>query len=164
MSNKLGGSVVCPGSFDPVTLGHLDIFRRASEQFESVVIAVLQNPAKSNLFSVDERISMIAEATAELANVEVTSFQGLLVDFCKSRDISTILKGLRAVSDFDYELQMAQLNYQIGNVETFFMASNPTYSFLSSSMAKEVAKYGGSVSQLVPVNVAKALAAKFKQA
>ena len=164
MTNKLGGSVVCPGSFDPVTLGHLDIFRRASVQFESVVIAVLQNPAKSNLFSADERINMIAEATKDLANVEVVSFQGLLVDFCKSRNISTIVKGLRAVSDFDYELQMAQLNHQIGDVETFFMSSNPTYSFLSSSMAKEVAKYGGSVSQLVPKNVAAALAAKFKQA
>jgi pantetheine-phosphate adenylyltransferase len=107
---------------------------------------------------------MISEATKDLDNVEVVSFQGLLVDFCKSRNISTIVKGLRAVSDFDYELQMAQLNHQISDVETFFMSSNPTYSFLSSSMAKEVAKYGGSVSQLVPANVAAALAAKFKQA
>jgi pantetheine-phosphate adenylyltransferase len=164
MTKKLGGSVVCPGSFDPITLGHLDIIRRASLQFDSVAIAVLQNPAKSNLFSVDERIDMISEATKDLDNVEVVSFQGLLVDFCKSRNISTIVKGLRAVSDFDYELQMAQLNHQISDVETFFMSSNPTYSFLSSSMAKEVAKYGGSVSQLVPANVAAALAAKFKQA
>lgn len=164
MSSKLGGPIVCPGSFDPVTLGHLDIFQRASEQFESVVIAVLQNPSKSNLFTVEERIELLQDATANLANVEVTSFQGLLVDFCKSRKITAIVKGLRAVSDFDYELQMAQLNHQIGGVETFFMSSNPTYSFLSSSMAKEVAKYGGSVSQLVPANVASALAKKFKQA
>lgn len=162
MKQKLGGTVVCPGSFDPVTLGHLDIFNRASEQFESVVIAVLQNPAKANLFSVQERIQLISEATAKLANVEVTSFQGLLVDFCKSRGISTIVKGLRAVSDFDYELQMAQLNHQLGNVETLFMSTNPTYSFLSSSMAKEVAKYGGNVTELVPANVAAALAEKFK--
>jgi pantetheine-phosphate adenylyltransferase len=161
MNGRLGGPVVCPGSFDPVTLGHLDIFRRASEQFERVVIAVLQNPAKSNLFSVQERIELLTEATADLPNIEVTSFQGLLVDFCKAQNISAIVKGLRAVSDFDYELQMAQLNHQIGNVETFFMSSNPTYSFLSSSMAKEVAKYGGSVEQLVPTNVAAALARKF---
>lgn len=164
MNNKLGGIAVCPGSFDPVTLGHLDIFRRASDQFQSVVVAVLQNPAKSNLFSVEERISLITEATNNIANIEVTSFQGLLVDFCKSRKISTIVKGLRAVSDFDYELQMAQLNYQIGGIETFFMSSNPTFSFLSSSMTKEVAKYGGSVSQLVPANVADALAKKYEQA
>lgn len=162
MKQKLGGTVVCPGSFDPVTLGHLDIFNRASEQFESVVIAVLQNPAKANLFSVQERIQLISEATAKLANVEVSSFQGLLVDYCKSRGISTIVKGLRAVSDFDYELQMAQLNHQLGNVETLFMSTNPTYSFLSSSMAKEVAKYGGNVTELVPANVAAALAEKFK--
>lgn len=162
MKQKLGGTVVCPGSFDPVTLGHLDIFNRASEQFESVVIAVLQNPAKANLFSVQERIQLISAATAKLANVEVTSFQGLLVDFCKSRGISTIVKGLRAVSDFDYELQMAQLNHQLGNVETLFMSTNPTYSFLSSSMAREVAKHGGNVTELVPANVAAALAEKFK--
>ncbi|MBM3690723.1 MAG: pantetheine-phosphate adenylyltransferase [Actinobacteria bacterium] len=161
MSAKLGGPVICPGSFDPVTLGHLDIFARASEQFESVVIAVLQNPAKSNLFSVEERMEMLKVATAEWKNIEVTSFQGLLVDFCKSRKINAIVKGLRAVSDFDYELQMAQLNHQIGGVETFFMSSNPTYSFLSSSMTKEVARYGGSVDQLVPTNVAKALKLKF---
>jgi pantetheine-phosphate adenylyltransferase len=162
MKQKLGGTVVCPGSFDPVTLGHLDIFNRASEQFESVVIAVLQNPTKANLFSVQERIQLISEATAKLANVEVTSFQGLLVDFCKSRGISTIVKGLRAVSDFDYELQMAQLNHQLGDVETLFMATNPTHSFLSSSMAKEVAKFGGNLTELVPANVAAALAEKFK--
>jgi pantetheine-phosphate adenylyltransferase len=161
MSSKLGGRVVCPGSFDPVTLGHLDIFARASEQFESVVVAVLQNPAKSNLFSVQERIDLIREATNGLTNIEVTSFQGLLVDFCQENKIMAIIKGLRAVSDFDYELQMAQLNHQIGAVETFFMSSNPTYSFLSSSMAKEVAKYGGSVDQLVPPNVAAALKSKF---
>ena len=162
MKQKLGGTVVCPGSFDPVTLGHLDIFNRASEQFESVVIAVLQNPAKANLFSVQERIQLISEATAKLANVDVTSFQGLLVDFCNSRGISTIVKGLRAVSDFDYELQMAQLNHQLGDVETLFMATNPTHSFLSSSMAKEVAKFGGNLTELVPANVAAALAEKFK--
>jgi pantetheine-phosphate adenylyltransferase len=162
MKQKLGGTVVCPGSFDPVTLGHLDIFNRASEQFEYVVIAVLQNPTKANLFSVQERIQLISEATAKLANVEVTSFQGLLVDFCKSRGISTIVKGLRAVSDFDYELQMAQLNHQLGDVETLFMATNPTHSFLSSSMAKEVAKFGGNLTELVPANVAAALAEKFK--
>lgn len=161
MSSKLSGPVVCPGSFDPVTLGHLDIFHRASKQFEKVVIAVLQNPVKSNLFSVEERIELLVDATADLSNVEVTSFEGLLVDFCKRKNIMAIVKGLRAVSDFDYELQMAQLNHQIGGVETFFMSSNPTYSFLSSSMAKEVAKFGGSVDLLVPTNVAAALSRKF---
>ena len=158
----LGGTVVCPGSFDPVTLGHLDVFVRSAEKFDHVVVAVLENSTKTSLFTVAERIQLLTNATRDFTNIEVTSFAGLLVDFCKSRNISAIVKGLRAVSDFDYELQMAQLNHQLANVETFFMSSNPTYSFLSSSMAKEVAKYGGSVKGLVPENVEEALIAKFK--
>ena len=154
--------MVCPGSFDPVTLGHLDVFVRSAEKFDHVVVAVLENSTKTSLFTVAERIQLLTNATKDYTNIEVTSFAGLLVDFCKSRNISAIVKGLRAVSDFDYELQMAQLNHQLANVETFFMSSNPTYSFLSSSMAKEVAKYGGSVKGLVPENVEDALIAKFK--
>ena len=141
---------VCPGSFDPVTNGHLDIIGRASRLYDEVTVAVLVNPAKTGLFEVEERIEMLREVTAELGNVRVDSFQGLLVDFCRERDIPVVVKGLRAVSDFDYELQMAQMNNRLTGVETLFVATNPEYSFLSSSLVKEVAKWGGDVSGLVP--------------
>ena len=125
---------VCPGSFDPITFGHLDIIARASAHFDHVVIAVLENRTKSSLFTVDERIEMIRETTAHLTNVSVDSWSGLLVDYCKSNSIQAIVKGLRAVTDFDYELQMAQVNLQGSGVETMFMATSPVHSFLSSSL------------------------------
>jgi pantetheine-phosphate adenylyltransferase len=148
---------VCPGSFDPITFGHLDIISRASAHFDHVVIAVLENRTKSSLFTVDERIEMICETTAHLSNVSVDSWSGLLVDYCKSNSIQAIVKGLRAVSDFDYELQMAQVNLQGSGVETMFMATSPVHSFLSSSLVKELAHYGGDVSTMVPASINAAL-------
>lgn len=142
--------VVCPGSFDPVTNGHLDVIERATTLYDEVVVAVLVNVNKKELFSVDERIELLNEVTKGYGNVSVTSFHGLLVDFCREHDIPAIIKGLRAVSDFDYELQMAQMNHSLSGVETLFVATNPLYSFLSSSLVKEVATYGGDVSGLVP--------------
>jgi pantetheine-phosphate adenylyltransferase len=142
--------VVCPGSFDPVTLGHLDIIGRASLLYDEVVVAVLINKSKKSLFSVEERIDMLREVTAQYGNVTIDSFHGLLVDFCTARGINAIVKGLRAISDFDYELQMAQMNHGLQGVETLFMPTNPLYSFLSSSLVKEVATYGGDVSGLLP--------------
>ncbi len=141
---------VCPGSFDPVTNGHLDIVQRASNLFDEVVVAVLINKKKQGMFTVDERIELLQQVTADLPNVVVDSFHGLLVDFCRDREIHAIVKGLRAVSDFDYELQMAQMNYQLARVDTVFVSTNPLYSFLSSSLVKEVATYGGDVSNLLP--------------
>ena len=144
------GSAVCPGTFDPVTHGHLDIIERAGRVFDTLVVAVLDNPRKQPLFSVEERLAMLKEATAEFDNVEIDSFQGLLVDYAKRRNIGVIVKGLRAVSDFDYELQMAQMNGRLTGVETFFMHTTPKWSYLSSSLVKEVAGYGGDVTGLVP--------------
>ena len=141
---------VCPGSFDPVTNGHLDVIDRASKLYDEVTVAVLVNTAKSGLFEVGDRIEMLREVTAALGNVVVDSFQGLLVDYCRDRDIPVVVKGLRAVSDFDYELQMAQMNNRLTGIETLFVATNPEYSFLSSSLVKEVATWGGDVSGLVP--------------
>jgi pantetheine-phosphate adenylyltransferase len=144
---------VCPGSYDPATNGHLDIIDRAAGQFDEVVVAVLINKSKKGLFSAEERMDMLKETTGHLSNVRVDSWHGLLVDYCRANGIWTIVKGLRAVSDFDYELQMAQMNYQLSGVDTMFMPSNPTYSFLSSSLIKEVATYGGDVSHLLPPTV-----------
>jgi pantetheine-phosphate adenylyltransferase len=141
---------VCPGSFDPVTNGHLDVLARASRLYDEVTAAVLVNPGKSGLFEVPERIEMLREVTTELGNVRVDSFEGLLVDYCRERGIPVVVKGLRAVSDFDYELQMAQMNHRLTGLETFFVATNPEYSFLSSSLVKEVARWGGDVGGLVP--------------
>jgi len=145
---------VCPGSFDPVTNGHLDIVVRAARLYDELVVGVLVNPSKAGLFSLEERIELLAEVTADLDNVRVQAFQGLLVDFCKANDIAVVVKGLRAVSDFDYELQMAQMNLGLAGVETLFMPTNPLYSFLSSSLIKDVAKWGGDVSGHVPHEVA----------
>ena len=142
--------VVYPGSFDPVTNGHLDIISRAARLYDEVIVAVLLNLSKSALFTVDERAEMLREVTTEFSNVRVASFDGLIVDFCKANDVSAIVKGLRAVSDFDYELQMAQMNYSQAGVETMFMTTNPLYAFLSSSLVKEFAKFGGNVASLVP--------------
>ena len=141
---------VCPGSFDPVTNGHLDVFSRASLLFDEVVVAVLINKTKRSLFTVDERIEMLTQVTAPLGNVRIDAFHGLLVDFCRDRGIPAIVKGLRAVSDFDYELQMAQMNHRLAGVETLFVSTNPLYSYLSSSLVKEVVTYGGDVTGLVP--------------
>ncbi|MFG2884489.1 pantetheine-phosphate adenylyltransferase [Streptomyces sp. NPDC048297] len=148
---------VCPGSFDPITNGHLDIIARASRLYDEVYVAVMINKSKKGLFDIEERIELIRQVTADFANVRVEAFHGLLVDFCKQRDIPAIVKGLRAVSDFDYELQMAQMNVGLTGVETLFVPTNPTYSFLSSSLVKEVAAWGGDVSHLVPPVVLDAL-------
>lgn len=154
----MGLTALCPGTFDPVTNGHLDIIERAGQHFDSVVVAVLDNPAKEPMFSVEERVSMLKEATAALRNVEVASFSGLLVEFAKKRGSPVIVKGLRAVTDFEYEIQMAQMNRRLADVETFFMTTAPNWSYLSSSLVKEVARHGGDVSGLVPAVVAERLA------
>ena len=144
------GSAVCPGTFDPVTNGHLDIIERASGVFDTLVVAVLDNPRKDPLFSVEERLGLLKEACADLPNIEIDSFQGLLVDYARGRSIGVIVKGLRAISDFEYELQMAQMNERLTGVVTFFMHTSPKWSYLSSSLVKEVATYGGDVTGLVP--------------
>ncbi|MGB4325739.1 MAG: pantetheine-phosphate adenylyltransferase [Candidatus Nanopelagicales bacterium] len=148
---------VCPGSFDPVTNGHFDVFERASKMADQVIVAVLINRTKSSLFSVEERIEILTQVTAPLGNVRVDSFYGLLVDYCQKNDVNAIVKGLRAVSDFDYELQMAQMNFRLAGVETCFISTNPLYSYLSSSLVKEVATHGGDVKGLVPDLVLKRL-------
>ncbi len=140
----------CPGSFDPVTNGHIDIISRASILFDEVVVAVGVNRSKNRLFSPEERIAMLTEACEPYPNVQIDSFDGLLTDFCKDHDVHAIVKGLRAVSDFDYELQMAQMNSSLSGIETVFVPTSPEYSFLASSLVKEVAAYGGDVSGLVP--------------
>ena len=145
--------VVCPGSFDPITFGHLDIIARASSLFDEVVIAVMVNKTKKTLFTVEERMEMAREVSAKYPNVKVDSWSGLLVDYCKANSINTIIKGLRAVTDFDYELQMSQMNLQLQNVETLFMSTSPSHSFLSSSLVKEIASYGGDVSSYIPAPV-----------
>ena len=153
-------TAVCPGSFDPVTNGHLDVFARAAAMADEVVVAVLINHTKAGLFTIDERIDMLREVVAPFPNIRVDSFHGLLVDYCAEHGITAIVKGLRAVSDFDYELQMAQMNYRLSGVETMFITTNPLYSFLSSSLVKEVAKFGGDVEGLVPDAVLMRLRAK----
>jgi pantetheine-phosphate adenylyltransferase len=151
---------VCPGSFDPVTLGHVDVFERAAAQFDEIVVAVLVNPKKSGMFDVDERIAMIDEATTHLPNLRVEAGQGLVVDFARARGLTAIVKGLRTGTDFEYELQMAQMNKHVADVDTFFVATTPQYSFVSSSLAKEVAGLGGDVSALLPDSVNRRLQSK----
>ncbi len=141
---------VCPGSFDPVTLGHLDIVGRAAALFDEVIVAVGVNPSKSRLFSDEERVQMLERGCADLANVRVSSFTGLLTDFCREWDIRAIVKGLRVGGDFEYEVPMAQMNASLVGVETVFLSTSPSYSFVSSSLVKEVAGYGGDVSPYVP--------------
>lgn len=151
---------VCPGSFDPITFGHLDIIERASSQFDEVIVAVFVNRKKDGLFTVQERLDLIEANIKKFPNVRVDSGSGLLVEYCKKNGVSTIVKGLRAVTDFDYELQMAQVHIQASGVETMFMATSPTHSFLSSSIVKELAYFGGDVSSMVPENVHQALKAR----
>jgi pantetheine-phosphate adenylyltransferase len=155
--------VVCPGSFDPVTNGHIDVFKRAADLAEEVVVAVLVNHSKNGLFSIEERVELIKDSVKHLNNVSVSTFDGLLVDFCKDNGVTAIVKGLRAVSDFDYELQMSQMNYQLGDIETLFVATNPLYSFLSSSLVREVARHGGDIANLVPQKVQEELRKKYKK-
>ena len=152
--------VVCPGSFDPVTNGHLDIIGRASGLYDEVVVAVLINVTKHSLFTVDERVEMLGEVTARYGNVKIDRFHGLLVDFCAANGITAVIKGLRAVSDFEYEMEMAQMNYRLAQIETLFMTANPLYSFLRSSLVREIATYGGDITSLVPGPVEKRLRAK----
>jgi pantetheine-phosphate adenylyltransferase len=142
--------VACPGSFDPVTNGHLDIIGRAARLHDEVLVVVGANLAKRGLFTVDERIDMLREVTKDLPNVTVDRFTGLLVEYCKAHQVSAIVKGLRAVSDFEYEMEMAQMNYRLAGIETLFMTANPLYSFLRSSLVREIASYGGDVESLVP--------------
>ncbi|MET0930099.1 MAG: pantetheine-phosphate adenylyltransferase [Aeromicrobium sp.] len=153
--------VVCPGSFDPVTNGHLDIIERSARLFDEVVVAVLVNQNKQGLFAIDERLELLDRATQHLPNVSTASFTGLLVDFCTQHHVDAIVKGLRAVTDFDYELQMAQMNGSLTEVDTVFIPTSPEYSFLASSLVKEVAKHGGDVSGLIPDFVNDELTAKF---
>jgi pantetheine-phosphate adenylyltransferase len=144
---------VCPGSFDPPTNGHLDVIGRASQLFDEVVVGVLVNKSKKSLFTVDERMAMLTEVVEPWPNVVIDSFHGLLVDYCSKHDIRAIVKGLRAVTDFDYELQMAQMNQRLSGVDTLFMSTSPEYSFVSSSLVKEVATYGGDIAHLLPESV-----------
>jgi pantetheine-phosphate adenylyltransferase len=156
-------TALCPGSFDPVTNGHLDIVERAARHFDEVIVAVIRNPQKSNsLFTLEERQEMLREVTAHLRNVRIDFFKGLLVDFAKERGAESIVKGLRAVSDFDYELQMAQMNQRLSGIDTFFLSTSPQYSYLSSSLVREVARFGGDVSSMVPPQVAKRLVERYR--
>jgi pantetheine-phosphate adenylyltransferase len=152
---------VCPGSFDPVTNGHLDIIDRTSRLYDEVIVAVLVNESKQGLFTIEERLEMLREVVKPYPNTRIESFRGLLVDFCRAQQATVVVKGLRAVSDFDYELQMAQMNTGLAGVETLFMPTNPQHSFLSSSLVKDVAKWGGDVTAHVPDVVARRLADRF---
>lgn len=155
-------TALCPGSFDPPTNGHVDVIERAARYFDSVVVAVIANPSKQPLFSLRDRTEMLKDALAHLDNIEVSSFDGLLVDFARTRGLTLVVKGLRAVSDFEYELQMAQMNSALAPaLDTMFVTAKPSWAFLSSSLVKEVARYGGSVEGLVPPGVAKALSERF---
>jgi pantetheine-phosphate adenylyltransferase len=155
---------VCPGSFDPVTNGHVDVIERAARLYDEVIVAVLVNASKSGLFDVRERIEMLGEATASFSNVRVDSFEGLLVDYCSDHGIRVAVKGLRAVTDFDYELQMSQMNHRLSGLETVFVTANPEYSFLSSSLVKDVATRGGDVTGLVPDAVLSRLRSRLDRA
>ncbi|MGZ6929667.1 MAG: pantetheine-phosphate adenylyltransferase [Acidimicrobiia bacterium] len=157
-------TALCPGSFDPVTLGHLDIIERTARHFDHVIVAVIRNPQKSqSLFTLVERQEMLHEETAHLPNVSIEFFKGLLVDFARDHGAAAIVKGLRAVSDFDYELQMAQMNHRLSGIDTYFISTSPQYSFLSSSWVRAVARFGGDVSGMVPPKVAKRLKERFAE-
>lgn len=150
-------SALVPGSFDPPTRGHLDVIERCVGIFDRVLVAVIRNPAKSPMFMADERVSLLEECASSWDNVEVGTFSGLLVDYARDEGIDTIVKGLRAVTDFEYEIQMAQMNRHLSGMVTLFVATKPEYGYLSSSLVKQVARLGGNVDELVPEPVAKAL-------
>lgn len=156
-------TTIYPGSFDPVTKGHLDIIERSSNSFDNVIVAVLQNPSKNPMFTLEERVEMLREVTSHLHNVEVDSFSGLLIDYAHKKGANTIIKGLRAVSDFEYEFQMALMNRKLNSsVETIFMMTSNKYSYLSSSIVKEVARFGGCINGLVPDPIVKRILEKLK--
>lgn len=153
-----------PGSFDPITYGHMDIIKRSARCFDKLYVAVFENPAKQPLFTVEERVAMIMEECKDLPNVEVTSSQGLLVNFAREKGIRVLIKGLRAVSDFDYEFKMALMNKKLApEIETMFMMTSSEYLYLSSSLVKEVASYGGCIKDLVPPSVERRLLKKFQR-
>jgi pantetheine-phosphate adenylyltransferase len=154
-------TALCPGTFDPVTNGHLDVVRRAAGLLDRVVVAVVENPSKEPLFETAERVEMLREAVADISGAEVDSFAGLLVDYARDKGVGLIVKGLRAVSDFEYEIQMAQMNRHLSEIETCFVATSPKWSYLSSSLVKEIARYGGDVSGLVPEHVVRKLKERF---
>jgi pantetheine-phosphate adenylyltransferase len=154
---------IYPGSFDPVTNGHLDIIGRSAGIFDDVIVAVLINESKQGLFTIDERLDMLREVTKAYENVRVESFRGLTVDFCRTHDARVIVRGIRAVSDFDFELQMAQMNIGLAGVETLFMPTSPEASFISSSLVKDVAKWGGDVTPHVPEVVARRLVDRYRE-
>lgn len=154
---------IYPGSFDPVTLGHLDIIKRSSAITDELIVGVLNNNAKMPLFSVEERVKMLKEVTSSLTNVTIVPFDGLLVDFARQMDADFIIRGLRAITDFEYELQMSQTNHKLEpNVETIFLTTNIEYSYLSSTTVKEIAAFGGDISQFVPEAVIRELTKKIK--
>ena len=159
----MGLTALCPGTFDPVTNGHLDIIGRAAETFEAVIVGALENPSKQPMFTLEERVAMLKEACSGMPGVSVVSFRGLLVDFARTQGAGVIVKGLRAVSDYEYEIQMAQMNHRLAGVETLFMPTSPKWSFLSSSLVKEVAKLGGDVAGLVPDHVREALSDRLEE-
>lgn len=157
-------TAVYPGSFDPITYGHLDIIRRSAEVFDKVIVGVLKNQSKNALFDFDERVEMIREVTKDYPNVEVVSFQGLLIEFTKLMNADVIVRGIRAVSDFEYELMMAQTNKQLNpDVETMFFATTAKYSFLSSSTVRELAAFDGDIAPFVPEYVQKKISEKMKK-
>lgn len=156
-------TAVCPGSFDPITNGHLDIVTRASRHFDEVVVLVTGNPTKtSGLFTINERVELIREATAHLNGVRVDSWGGLLVDYTSAHHITALVKGLRSSLDYEYELPMAQMNRRLTGVDTYFLLTDEKYGYISSSLTKEVAKYGGDVTGLVPDTVREAMAEKYR--
>lgn len=158
------GRAIYPGSFDPITVGHLDVIARAAQLFDSVIVAVAQNEAKQSLFSVPERMALVNEAAASIPGVVVKGLDGLLVDFCRQESVFVVIRGLRAVSDFEFEFQMALMNRQLEpRLETVFLTPKEDYSYLSSRIVKEVARLGGNVDQFVPASVAQKLRAKFSQ-
>ena len=157
-------AAIYPGSFDPMTLGHLDVIKRASKMFDRLIVSVLNNKAKNSLFSVEERVSILKEATRDLPNVTVDSFNGLLIDYAREKDIHISVRGLRAITDFEYELQIAQTNRKLshGALDTVFLTTSLEYAYLSSSSVKEIAAFNGDISQCVPDFVAKLVYDKFK--
>ena len=157
-------TVICPGSFDPVTLGHVDIIKRATKMFDKVIVAVLINADKTPCFSIDERLAFLHEALADLDNIEIVSFEGLLADYARKRNADAIVKGLRALSDFEYEFQMALTNKQLNSdFETIFFTTNSEYMYLSSSMVRQVASHGGDISRFVPICICDKVISKLKK-